>query len=410
MGDHLLRREPYRLFFPLGVMLGGVGVGHWLAYAAGWTEAYSGFLHASLMIGTYLTCFILGFLMTALPRFSGAVPASRLELAAVIALLAGQLLALGTRQWVAAELCLAGLWAFLLVFAGRRVIHRPAGAAAPPMEFLWIPVAAILGVTGAGLLVAAQQGWIPPRWLAMGRPLVQQGFVVGIVLGVGGFLAPRLMGHWTTPPPAAQSRRLIGHAAAAVLFVASFWWEGRGAVGPAYLLRAAVVTAELMATARLHRRPRLTEDYVQFLWLSLWLVVAGLWGAAAWPRWRVPWLHLMFLGGFSLMTFAVGTMVVLSHVGQPQRLRGASPVLRVVAAALAAAMAARVAAEMQPDRFFAWLGLAAACWLIGGLTWLAFAAPWLLRTAPAAEVERLHEAAKARILRVSACAHAERPA
>ena len=40
-------REPFRIFFPLAVLLGWVGVGHWLLYTLGVTASYSGFLHVN---------------------------------------------------------------------------------------------------------------------------------------------------------------------------------------------------------------------------------------------------------------------------------------------------------------------------------------------------------------------------
>jgi uncharacterized protein involved in response to NO len=44
------RAEPFRLFFPLGVVLGAVGVGHWLLYASGVTATYSCQLHGLLQM------------------------------------------------------------------------------------------------------------------------------------------------------------------------------------------------------------------------------------------------------------------------------------------------------------------------------------------------------------------------
>ena len=35
------RTEPFRPFFPLGVVLGWVGIGHWLLYTTGVTATYS---------------------------------------------------------------------------------------------------------------------------------------------------------------------------------------------------------------------------------------------------------------------------------------------------------------------------------------------------------------------------------
>src|SRR3989338_9184364 len=104
-----LRREPFRLFFPLAVGFGCLGVGHWLAYALGWRQSYSGFYHASLQVGAYMSCFIVGFLLTALPRFSATAPASNLELAVALGLMAAQVTGLWMGQWLIAESCLVGL-------------------------------------------------------------------------------------------------------------------------------------------------------------------------------------------------------------------------------------------------------------------------------------------------------------
>jgi len=73
-------REPYRLFFPLGILMGTVGISHWLFYALGWMKSYSGFFHSSIQILSYMNCFIIGFLLTALPRFTGAKHATKNEL------------------------------------------------------------------------------------------------------------------------------------------------------------------------------------------------------------------------------------------------------------------------------------------------------------------------------------------
>src|SRR3989338_4311737 len=92
-----LRREPFRLFFPLGTLLGLVGINHWLVYALGWAGSSSGFFHAGIQVGGYMLGFIAGFLLTALPRFASTAPASSAELAVFLALFLAHpvLLALG---------------------------------------------------------------------------------------------------------------------------------------------------------------------------------------------------------------------------------------------------------------------------------------------------------------------------
>ena len=221
---------------------------------------------------------------------------------------------------------------------------------------------------------------------------------------MGGFLAPGLMGRpllLVTPPGQSENaprrirrRRILIHAGAGAALACSFVWEGQGRLPPAYALRGAVVTVELAWTTRFYRRPEVSAGYAHLLWASLWLLVIGLWGAALVPSHRAAMLHLVFLGGFSLMTFAVGTMVVLSHSGHGQRLQQPLWALRLVGAGIAGAIIARLAAEWRPQAFFPLLGVAAACWSIAGLSWLVLMAPLLLKPAAPAAFERLHEEAK----------------
>jgi hypothetical protein len=105
-------------------------------------------------------------------------------------------------------------------------------------------------------------------------------------------------------------------------------------------------------------------------------------------------LHLTFIGGFALMTFAMGTMVVMSHSGEARRLKDPLWVLRIAGAGLAVALLARVTADARFERYFEWLAAASLGWLIAGAAWILFASPRLARLAPDADFERMHEAAK----------------
>lgn len=64
-----IAEEPYRIFFPLAILGGMIGVTHWLFYAMDWIPHYSMLFHSSVQIQAYMGSFVLGFLLTALPRF-----------------------------------------------------------------------------------------------------------------------------------------------------------------------------------------------------------------------------------------------------------------------------------------------------------------------------------------------------
>ena len=411
------RREPFRILFPLGVAFGCLGVSHWLAFALGWLETASGFYHASIQVGAYMYCFIAGFLMTALPKFAKAAPASNAELLCVLLLLAIQATLLSLGAWILAQTCYAGLLVFLVVFAGRRVAGRHSGVG-PPTELFWVPIGVVLGLVGTGLLIVAQI-WEMPSWvIATGRPMAQQGFLVAVVTGVAGFMAPRLMGRgYLQVTPAGVSgpdglrcaqqadrvrrTRVMLHALAAIALAGSFAIEGIGFVGPAYLVRALVVTVVWVVVAQVHRPPAVSDYYVKLLWMSLWMVLIGLWGAGLFPRYRVAMLHLVFLGGFSLMTFAVGVMVVLTHAGEGLRLRQRLGVLRIAVVGIGVAMVARVTADFWSAWYYPAIALASCAWLIVGLSWLVYILPRVARPVQTGEFEQVHEAAKQRLLRMT---------
>ncbi|HEX9780542.1 MAG TPA: NnrS family protein [bacterium] len=400
------KREPFRVLFPIGTLLGCLGVGHWLAYAARWTEASSGSFHAFLQVGGYMYGFIAGFLMTALPRFSSTPPASTAELAGALAALAGYVLCLSFGWWAASLACFIALLVQLGAFAARRVAARRGGDA--PAEFVWIPIGLLLGIAGAGMMMARELGGAPVWVSGTGRVLAQQGFLLSIVVGVAGFMAPRLLGRgglpvrvdpgdprwWTRP-----GVRMAAHAAAGASLAASGVLEGAGMIRPAYALRAAVVTAELAWTTQCWRPPAVPEGYARLVWVSLWAIMGGLWAAAWQPAYRVAMLHVVFLGGFSLMAFAVATMVVMSHSGEGLRLRNPLWIIRLLGVALGAALIARLCADLVPAGYFHALGTAAGAWLLGALAWLWFALPRLLRAPDAGAFESAHAEATVRLER-----------
>ncbi len=391
-----IRREPFRILFPAGVSFGIVGVSHWLFYALGWSRSASMFYHASIQMSSYMACFIAGFLWTALPRFAGADPASNKELVLLLLLLSTQVVLLSFGQWVGAEFCFAGLLLLLASFAVRRFVKRRSGFS-PPAEFLWILIAILHGLIGIALLVFGQAHRGLPWSLIMGRSMAQQGFLISIVVGVGGFLAPRVMGRGFLPVDGAD--RFFLHAFMGALFCLSFWIEGRGALRAAYLLRAVIVSIEIFWTTKPHLLPKTPGLYTKLLWISLWMLMAGLWGAGLWPSLRVAMLHLVFLGSFSLMTFAVGTMVILSHAGQAPLLKKPLWALRIVGAGVLTAMVLRVISDFFPDYFFLLIGSAAAVWLVAALYWVIAMLPWVLKPAARDAFEQAHEQQKKILLR-----------
>lgn len=378
--DHRWRREPFRLFFPLGVLLGWAGVSHWLLYYAGVLSTYSCQLHGLIQTQAFLVAFALGFLLTALPRRTQTSPAASLELWLFAFGLSATTITAYLEWWRASETIYAGVLLLLAQFAVRRFSKRGAGRR-PPAAFVLIPIALLQGLLGAFFVFASTAVDAPPWWQSMGRLLIEQGVFLCLIAGVGSLILPLIAGE--PPPPdlgasPAERRKLFGYAAVGATIFASLWLEQWGWASGGPLLRAAAIALSMGWGAGAWRRPQRPGLHRQLVWLAIWLLPTGLVLSALLPELRVAMLHVTFIGGFGLLTFGVATHVALSHLDLQAQASGWPRPVIAFATLFLVAMATRVAADLTED-YFLHLAIAALLWLTGSAIWLLFLGPHLLR-------------------------------
>ena len=375
MLDSMVRREPFRLFFPLGVALAWIGIGHWIAYWGGWIGSYSCLAHGLVQIQGFLFAFALGFLLTALPRRTESAPAPGWGLvAAVAALVTTTVAAFAGRWWIAEGASIAVVLG-MVVFAVRRFASAQAGRR-PPAPFVLIPIALACNVAG-GVLVAWGTSRAGAAWgIAIGRLLVEQGLFLCLVMGASALVLPLMAG--TPPPPdigssPAVARQAVAYAAAGVAVVATLVAEGGGSARVAPIVRGVIVAAAL-AIGPARRRPLQPGWNRRVAWLAVWLVPAGIVLAGLLPDYRVPALHVTFVGGFGLLALAVATHVTAAHLELVGLRDGRSPLVAVVAVSSLVAMLGRVTADAT-DTYFEHLAAAAAVWITGSAIWVVSLAP-----------------------------------
>lgn len=377
--------EPYRLFFPLGIVFGIIGVAHWLWYVLGLSSHYSGTFHAGIQIELYLGCFVVGFLTTAIPRFSDTFSAEGYEVL-VFLLLFGVIFGLLAAGNIAlSRLTFTLLLVVLQVFIARRFLKSRVQY--PPVEFVWIPFALIHGVLGSVITALVELGYMPLRFLDAAKPMMYQGFMLCLVIGIGSFLGSRIMGQQTLPNPQTlrmgvkefRARRLLFHIALAVIVFISFSLEMTSFKQIGVWLRALAVTVSLWKGQALVFTPKAGGIFPRLVWLSFWLLTGGAWLTAIFPKYRLEALHFIFIGGYSLLTFAVATMVVYSHGGEGAAVYKSPWILRLVFFTVVPAVGLRAAAALLPQHYFMMLGFAASCWLAASIAWLFFALNWIWR-------------------------------
>lgn len=373
--------EPYRVLFPAGAAFAILGVLPWVA-AALTPVPWPGMLHAGLMIQGFELCFVTGFLLTAMPAFTHGAKCRPWELGVATTLAAayGALHASGLSAAAGAAFALALL--FALVSVARRVRF---GAAAPPEEFLLVGLGLLLGVAGGVMQTLAALGvWAEPTPRFALR-LVSRGMMPAIVLGLGGLLVPTFA---MLKDPLAiigiaragqRGPRRVFVLAIGVALLAALACEARGLAGTGAWVRAGAGLASTMLAWKLWRPPGRHVRLSWALWASGWCVALGLVAAAVLPAAEITAWHLVFVGGYGLLTLAIATRVVVSHGGHDmadeRRVLGAG-LLVAVALALALRLAAdgASAGALQRD------ALAAGCWALAWGAWLAAAWPRVLRT------------------------------
>ena len=379
MQPHGAPSDPYRVFFPLGAALGIAGVSIWPAYWLGLTSGYSGRAHASIQIEGFLYAFIAGFLLTAIPRFTGTSAPSRPTQSVLAAALLASSVAFELKAFALGHALFLLVHAAVIALAVQRVRRR---RSAPPDSFALVGLGMAAGAAGALVNLAVASEWMGARFDVLGRRLLTEGMVLLLVLGVGGFLGPRLLGFAPLPeparlavetvvrrPPLFAGRRAALYAASGLVLALSVVFEYGFGVAAMAPVRAAVASLLIAAHLKPWRPPAVRTTLAWCVWSAHWLVIAGLWLAALAPAYRVDLLHVVFMGGFTLLILAVAMRVTLSHGGHALSAERRSWPLRIGIATGLFALAARIGAAFAPETFFAHLGIAALAWIAGMLFW-----------------------------------------
>ncbi|MBA2586774.1 MAG: NnrS family protein [Chthoniobacterales bacterium] len=360
--------EPFRLFFPVGLLLGMVGVSLWPAYYAGLVTAYPGTSHSRLMIEGFMASFIFGFLGTAGPRITSAPHFSLREIAVIFTL---DLLAAGFHISGAhriGDICFA---VCLLFFARTIRIRFQQRKDCPPPNFVLVALGLASGIAGATLLAYSEAAQYSPLY-QLGSALLHQGFVLLPILGVAPFFLARLLDlpRPEVPEPRAFPlgwfRQAAFPALAGLAILGSFFLEVFYQPETGRWIRAAVIVVYLAAQMPFRGRTFLANC----LRTANISIAAGFIIAALFPIYRVAALHIVFVTGFNFIVFTVAIRVVFGHSGNAHLFQKRLPFFIISGAFLFLAMISRFTADLAPDARILHLVAAAVCWLVATFIWM----------------------------------------
>ncbi len=385
-----LQQEPFRLLFPLGFVLASIGIGAWIPYYL-WPQAfpYPGQGHAILQIQGFLLCFILGFLTTMLPKILGVRPLGRFQ----FTLFPLGLIALSVCVWVNAPHSQTAIQVVHLLLIGNFlafIVRRwPERKGSPPSTFLFIPMAMAADLIGTvmRILVSTQ---VTGAGLYRASTLLQyQAFPLLLILGIGGFLLPKLFGNAVINPQALRNQAgspiLIPLTMGAVL-LASFALEaaapafGNGtlALRLAYLLRTAVWAWFTLGQLRLLGITRKLPAYLAAARISLLAMGAGMLMPIFLPAYLIAWEHLVFIPGFLWLTLSIAARVMSAHGGRMELLDQHRKKSLGYGALILLALASRVSTDIWTHGHWLHLAIASAFALAALGIWARIFMPMIL--------------------------------
>jgi uncharacterized protein involved in response to NO len=364
--------EPFRIFFPLGLLLGAIGVALWPLFVWHAINFYPREAHLRLMIEGMMGSFIIGFLGTAGPRLLEAPPLTAAETSILLALqILSAFLHLVQNQTGGDILFLA----LLLFFLGAMGTRARTAQDLPPPNFVLVLFGLLNAIVGIFLITASKSITNGFFLNQLGRLMLNEGFVLFPILGVGAFFFPKLLGGAKPEPSdlriavALWRKRAAIAALTGLVIWSSFALEALSWVRTAALVRSLTTLVYFITQGHLLKRPSGPPFLAQCFRLGALLLVSGLFLPVVLPAYRLANLHLTFIGGFSIIVFTVSTRVILGHAGESHLFRKRLRFLIGALALLLVAMITRVAADFILPARNSHLAYAALIWLLAAIVW-----------------------------------------
>ena len=375
--------QGFRPFFLAAAVWAIAAMAQWLWVLSGGPVLPSVFgptlWHAHEMLFGFIVAAIAGFLLTAIPNWTGRLPVRGWSLGLLLGLWVAGRVAVAISDIIGAAPAAVVDMAFLVAFGV--IVLREIAAGRNWRNLPMVGVIAVLAVSN--LLVHLEFVWgVGDADLGLRLGI---GTVAFLVTLIGGRIVPSFTRNWLQKRHAPRLPAPFGwpdRAALAATAVAGLMWV---AAPEAQATGAAAILAALTLAVRLSRwcghktlrEPLLWVLHLGYAWLvvgfallglSLWLAVLPVTAA----------FHALTAGAMGTMILAVTTRATLGHTGQPLT---AGPGTTAAYVLVTAAAVLRVVAGIAP-------GAGAELTILAGLSWIAAFALFIVLYGPLLVISR----------------------
>lgn len=356
----------FRPFFLGAGLWATVAMVLWIGLVSGlwqFASAYGAVTwHAHEFLFGYVSAVLTGFLLTAIPNWTGRLPLQGSPLVALCLLWAAGRAAMLATDQIGVVAAVVVDCAYLPTLAA--VILREIVAGRNWRNLKVTIIVALVALANVLFQVEVLVRGAPDYGLRFGTAAI-----VGLIMLVGGRITPSFTHNWlmragSAKLPAPLDRfdmTAIAIAGGALLsWIAAPAWRGTAVL----LIFAAVAQAARLgrwAGERTWREPIVFFLHVGYAFVPLGAVALG--AAILWPAIIAPTgaLHAWTTGAMGTMTLAVMTRATLGHTG---RSVSATLSTTVIYGAVLCAALARVAAPLLPGMYYEALTAAAVGWIV----------------------------------------------
>ncbi len=383
-----LRPEPiallsygFRPFFLGAALWACIAMVLWIGLLAGYWTFAIGYgeipWHAHEFLFGYIAAVMTGFLLTAIPNWTGRLPLQGKPLLALFVLWLAGRVAMLTTDWIGIGAAAIVDCAYLITITA--LISREIVAGGNWRNLRVVVLAALTAVANivfqAEVLVYAG----PNYGLRLGVAAI-----VALIMVVGGRVTPSFTSNWLTRQgsqmrPAALGRFDIGAIALGAIALIAWIAAPEWSLTAALLLVMAIAQAARLSRwtgASTWREPILFVLHLGYAFVPLGALVLSI--SILWPR-IMPTsgaLHAWTTGAMGLMTLAIMTRATLGHTGRD--VTSTPTTLAIYGAVLVAALA-RIAAPLLPAFYYQMLLTAGVAWFSAFAIFVLTYGPMLVR-------------------------------
>ena len=352
----------FRPFFLLAGLYAGGTILVWLPMFYGELSTATAFAprdwHIHEMLFGYVAAVVTGFLLTAIPNWTGRLPLQGAPLLALVSVWLAGRVAVTTSAWIGWVPAAVIDGAFLVLVAAAAAREIVAGRNWRNLKV--IAVIGVLAVANIGFHLEAHFSGTADYAMRAGI-----GAIVLLITLVGGRVVPSFTHNWLARAGKGRLPAPFGRFDAATVIVSAgalLLWIALPSGRPT---SAALLAAGILQFARLarwsgertFREPLVFILHIAYAFVAIGFLVTGAGALGLLPE--SAGIHAWTAGAFGTMTLAIMTRASLGHTGQPLT---ASPMTQAIYAAVVVAALARICAALQPDWSASLLHVAAFAW------------------------------------------------